>query len=119
MALGVCYKLSPDEAVTREQMVTFFARYAAKNGVTVSDGAELSAFKDGAQVSSYAAEAMAWAVKHGIVNGIGAALLDPQGTATRVQAAAIVQRLRLARSKLIYHSAPSFVPNGTARIRNS
>ena len=94
VALGVSAdKFAPDEDVTREQMVTFFARYAAKNGETVSDGADLSAFKDGAKVSPYAAEAMAWAVKNGIVNGVGADLLDPQGTATRVQAAAIVQRL--------------------------
>ncbi|MGN1307130.1 MAG: S-layer homology domain-containing protein [Faecousia sp.] len=94
IALGVSADgFAPDEAVTREQMVTFFARYAAKNGATVSDGADLSAYKDGAKISAYAAEAMAWAVKNGIVNGVSADLLDPQGTATRVQAAAIVQRL--------------------------
>ena len=94
IALGVSAdRFAPDEAVTREQMVTFFARYAAKNGAAVSDGADLSAYQDGAKVSAYAAEAMAWAVKHGIVNGVSSDLLDPQGTATRVQAAAIVQRL--------------------------
>ena len=35
---------------------------------------------------------MDWAVNAGLLNGTGAAMLDPKGTATRAQAAAMLQR---------------------------
>lgn len=83
----------PDLPVTREQAVTFFARYARDCGADVTQGAVLTDFRDANEVSSYAADAMAWAVRQGIVSGVGGSRLDPQGTATRAQAAALVQRL--------------------------
>ena len=80
----------PDLNVTREQMVTFLYRYAkyfATNAETVND---LSAFKDADKVSDFAVEAMSWAVGWGIVNGVSADELDPQGEATRAQVAKVI-----------------------------
>lgn len=54
----------PDSAVTREQMVTIFFRYAKFCGVKTEAGT-LDAFRDAASVSDYAREAMGWAVKAG------------------------------------------------------
>jgi hypothetical protein len=53
---------------------------------------KLDAYSDAANVSSYAADAMAWAVENGILNGINGSLA-PQSTASRAQVAAIFQRL--------------------------
>lgn len=86
-------RFDPEAFVTREQAVTFFARYARHRGADISQGAALGTFYDAQSVSAYAAQAMAWAVKNGIVGGVGGNRLDPQGTATRVQAAALMQRL--------------------------
>ena len=52
----------------------------------------ISSYTDAASVSDYAETAMAWAVENGIVTGVTATTLDPQGTATRAQCAAILMR---------------------------
>lgn len=80
----------PDSAVTREQMVTIFFRYAKFCGVKTEAGT-LDAFRDAASVSDYAREAMGWAVKAGLVKGDGQDLM-PKETASRAQAAAILHR---------------------------
>ena len=80
----------PDSAVTREQMVTIFFRYAKFCGVKTKAGT-LDAFRDAASVSDYAREAMGWAVKAGLVKGDGQDLM-PKATASRAQAAAILHR---------------------------
>lgn len=84
---------APNHPVTREQMVTFFARYAKLKGADMSKTADLTSYQDGDKVSNFAAESMAWAVGNEIVNGVSATMLKPQGTAVRAQAAQIIQRL--------------------------
>ena len=76
-------------------MVTIFHRYAEYAGYDVSEMASIYAFVDGAYVSDYARDPMAWAIRAGIINGVdvdGVSYLQPLGTATRAQAAAIIQR---------------------------
>ena len=84
-------KFAPDAPVTREQMVTILFRYAGDDGVRAS----LAGFPDASRVSTYAREAMAWAIGHGIVSGIssqGRITIAPQGEATRAQVATILMR---------------------------
>ena len=81
----------PDAPVTREQMVTFLARYAAFAGETVQAKDDLSRFPDQASVSRYARASMAWAVETGLINGMDGKLA-PQANATRAQVAAVFQR---------------------------
>lgn len=85
---------APNAPVTREQMVTFLARYAKYTGKTVTGG-DLSGYTDADQVSDYAKQAMAWAVENGIIQGMTKSTLAPQGTATRAQLAAIILRFTL------------------------
>lgn len=54
--------------------------------------AELDGFEDSDSISSWAAEAMAWAVGNGIIGGVSEGVLAPQDTATRAQVAAMLQR---------------------------
>ena len=79
---------SPDEKVTREQMVTMLYRYA---GSPAANGS-LSAFSDAGRVSDYAKNAMIWAVDKGIIGGMGDGTLYPQGYATRAQLAKILHK---------------------------
>lgn len=92
-------RFAPDAAVTREQTAAILWRYAAYKGWDLSAGTDLAAFSDAADVSSYAVPAMQWACGSGLLIGDGAALL-PQGTALRVQTAAMMQRFCTAFSAL-------------------
>ena len=60
-------EFAPEQNVTREQMVTFFARYAKLAGVDTSATGSLSAFVDASSVSAYAVPAMTWAVSVGLI----------------------------------------------------
>ena len=82
-------KFGPDDSITREQMAVMLWRYA---GSPDADGS-LSSFMDGDQTSDWAQQAMIWAVDQGLITGTGNNLLDPQGLATRAQAATILMQL--------------------------
>ena len=89
----------PDDAVTREQMVTILHRYAGYKGMDVSVGEDTNilSFEDAFAVSEYAIPAMQWACGSGIIEGMynadGTALiLDPYGSTTRAQVATILMR---------------------------
>ena len=86
-AKGVSDGTNPNANITREQLVTMLYRYAGTPAVNGS----LSDFSDAASVSSYAVNAMQWAVASGIVNGSDGKL-NPQNNATRAQVAAILMR---------------------------
>lgn len=81
------------DSITREQLALILYRRA---GSPLSDGAMgMAGYSDVDTISAWAADAMQWAVLSGIVNGKNG-LLDPQGHATRAEAAAMVVRfLRL------------------------
>ncbi len=84
-------KFDPNGRITREQMATILFRYAGGNGADTSARANLGSFPDGGKVQSWAKDAVQWAVAEEIIKGDGA-LLQPQGTATRAQAATILFR---------------------------
>ena len=83
---------APNDQITREQIATILFRYAKAEKVE----GKLAGFPDAEQVSDYAADAMAWAVEQGLINGIsesdGKTYLAPQETATRAQIAVILMR---------------------------
>lgn len=81
-------KFAPNAKITREQMTTILYRYAG----CPDSGGDLSAFQDSVDVSAYARAGMAWAVEHGIVNGVTTTTLAPQHGATRAQVATIIMR---------------------------
>lgn len=83
----------PRDPVTRQEMVTMLARFAAAMGedTTVENTEILNTFADADQVASYAVEAFAWAVEQGIINGTANGL-EPKGLATRAQTAQIIYK---------------------------
>lgn len=76
----------PDQAITREQLASILYRYAKWLGFS-GYGSDISGYTDAGKVSSYAYDAMSWAVRSGVVTGTSARVLDPQGTASRAAAA--------------------------------
>ena len=81
-----------NDPVTREQFAAMLYRYARYSGRVIQTGNDLTSFKDAARVSSWAQDAMLWAVHNGIITGKPGKLLDPQGTATRAEIAAMLRR---------------------------
>ena len=86
----------PDQPVTREQIAVILTQYmfhVLKMERTWTP-ADLSKFPDGANVSSWAKEAMQDVVALGLINGTkapdGKVYLDPQGSAARQQVATIL-----------------------------
>lgn len=91
MDAGISDGTNMEGAITREQLAAMLYRYAKLKGYDVNASAELSGYADAASVSSYAAEAMRWAVAEGLIQGMGGKL-SPQATATRAQVATILMR---------------------------
>ena len=86
-------QFAPTDNATREQLVTILRRYAEYRGSDVSGAAALAAFSDLDDVSSWALEALQWAVAEGIMNGTSSTTLSPQASANREQLAALLIRL--------------------------
>lgn len=85
---GANGKFRPFEIVTRQDLAVMLYRY---EGSPASDVTVLSWYQDYNEISSYAANAVAWAVSAGILSGDGTSLMPQNGT-TRVQLAAILMR---------------------------
>ena len=83
---GVSDGTFPANSITREQLATMLWRAA---GSPEAKGA-LTNFNDAASVSSWATQAMTWAVEQGLISGMGDGALNPQGNATRAQLAVIL-----------------------------
>lgn len=81
----------PDGAITREQLVAMLYRYAGSPEVDSS-----ADFADAADISPWAAGAVAWAVENGLVSGRDGNVFDPKGSATRAECASILMRFDAA-----------------------
>ena len=74
-------------AVTREQLAAMLYRYAGSPEVSGT-----LSFEDAPTASGYAQDALLWATKMGILNGVGGNRLAPKDGASREQVAAMLAR---------------------------
>ena len=98
-------KFCPDDPITREQLAAIFYRYADYKGYDLTVKGDLDKFKDADKITDYAKTAMQWAVGSGLVKGKSCNLLDPQGTATRAEIAAMLHRF-IEKYELVQGKAP-------------
>lgn len=88
-------EFGPYKNITRQELVTILWRLAAKKGLNTSNaGLTVPEFADRSQIAAWAAEAMSWGCTRGILTGKSANRVDPTGTATRAEAAAMIVRFR-------------------------
>ena len=98
-------KFGPDDPITREQLAAIFYRYADYKGYDLTVKGNPDKFKDADKITDYAETAMQWAVDSGLVKGKSGNLLDPQGTATRAEIAAMLHRF-IEKYELVQGKAP-------------
>lgn len=76
----------PDDNITRQDLVVMLYRYAGSPSVS---GDKISSFSDAGKVSSYAKNAMEWAVESGIISGYPDGTIKPFGITNRAELAKI------------------------------
>ena len=91
MDTGISDGTNMTGAVTREQLAAILYRYAKQKGYDVTKSAALTSFTDADTASSYAVEAVQWAVASDLIQGSGSRL-SPKATASRAQVATILMR---------------------------
>jgi len=100
---------SPDRDITRQELATMFARYAAFKHVDTTKGsADISTFPDASSVADWASDAVKWAVGVGLITGkggSGAATLSPTDKAVRAEFATIIKRFNEKKLTFDYHLA--------------
>lgn len=82
----------PNDSITREQLAVMLFRYAQLLDMSTGGRDSLTGFSDRDAISPWAQEAVAWTVDSGIISGLPNGTLVPSGTATRAEAAAMLQR---------------------------
>ena len=84
-------KFGPEDNITREQLAVMLRNYAKYKGKNVSQTADISKYKDSGKTSGYAKTSVQWAIAKGIISGKdNGTRIDPQGTASRAEAAAMI-----------------------------
>lgn len=83
---------APNAPITREQMASILYRYSDYKGMDVSARADLSRYSDAAAIGDWATDVLSWANATGLITGMSADTIVPQGEATRAQTAAVLQR---------------------------
>ena len=88
-------KFGPKDNITREQLAVMLQNYARYKKRDVSKIADIFGFKDVNGISSYAKNAVAWAIQNKIISGKeNGTKIDPKGNASRAEAAAMIQNYR-------------------------
>ena len=88
---GISDGTNMEGKITREQLAAMLYRYAKLKGYDVAASADISGYADASSVSSWAKDAMQWAVGSGLIQGSNNAL-TPQANASRAQIATILMR---------------------------
>ena len=87
---------APDDRITREQFAAILYRYSDYKELDVSFDLkiveELKKYDDNNLINDYAKDAISWANHSKLITGTSATTLEPQGPATRAQAATIFMR---------------------------
>ncbi|MDO4281890.1 MAG: S-layer homology domain-containing protein, partial [Peptococcaceae bacterium] len=83
---------APDSDITREQMAAIMTNYAEKMGYTLPKNQAAVTFADVAKISAWAKDAVSAMQQAGILAGRANNQFDPQGKATRAEAAAVLHR---------------------------
>ena len=112
---------SPNATLSRQDACLFVYRFAKMNdwhGTSTEDEinrgtAIFNNYTDKGQISSYAYDAMAWALEYGMISGTDPTTLAPRSTITRAQMVSFFYRLGCVASVHDYGAAQTVAPTCT------
>ena len=85
-------EFGPNNNIKREQLATILMNYAKYKKKDTTKRADLTKYIDSSKVSSYAKEAVSWAIATKIISGkVNYTKIDPFGKATRAETAAMIE----------------------------
>ena len=82
----------PGDSITRQEFAQMLYNYAKYKGYDLTAAGDLSTFPDANSIADWAEAAMSWANGNQLINGHDDGTLEPDGTATRAQAASILMK---------------------------
>ena len=85
-------KFGPNDSIKRQDLAGILRNYAKYKKKNVNVTSDLTRFKDYQKVDSYANASVQWAVGNGVITGNMDGTLNPVGTATRAETAAMLQK---------------------------
>ena len=101
-------RFAPNDNVTREQLAAIIYRFAAYKHVNTDKKSDITGYSDYKKIHDYARDAFAWTNEAGLIKGVTDTTLNPRGTATREQFAAIIHRFDTADFEYdTYYAFPS------------
>lgn len=83
---------APNGEVSRQMLATFLLTYSRQKGYSCAGRADLSAYTDAVDISSWAQESMRWAVDSGLISGTTLTTLEPKSIASRAMVAVIIRQ---------------------------
>lgn len=93
VSAGISDGSNPGDPVTRQQLAALLYRFLQRNGGGFTGAWAFPLdYPDAGSVSAYAYEALCWMTMRGVITGMADGTLNPQGTATRAQAAVMLER---------------------------
>ncbi len=85
-------KFGPNDSITREQMAVMMVNYAKATDYKLPVSIVAVTFADNTKISAYVKDAVKEIQQAGVINGKDNNRFDPQGNATRAEAATILRR---------------------------
>ena len=82
----------PGDSITRQEFAQMLYNYAKYKGYDLTAEGDLSTFPDANSIADWAEAGMSWANGNQLINGHDDGTLEPDGTATRAQAASILMK---------------------------
>ena len=110
-------RFAPDSSITREQMCTMMDRFAGVMGIRLAQKGSSAGFSDSGNISSWAKSSVDTMQRCGIVQGDTSGAFNPGSSATRAEAAAVLQRFDGACGG--FSPSPQRPSGGTAQPESS
>ena len=83
---------SPSLPLTRQELAVFLCSYGETIGAEFSEKADLSIYADNSDISSWARNAVSYAVNAGLISGLSENILSPKSMASRAQVSLIIKK---------------------------
>jgi len=91
---------APNEKITREQMAIMLNNFARSTELVLPETNAAVSFTDSTSISPWASDSVSTIVSSGIMSGYPEGNYNPQGNATRAEAATVIYKMIIIRDNI-------------------